>query len=239
MIKLVTRIRRIWRQLLRQRQLRNLQHEYYQNPAHASEVTAEYLRVLADARDAETVRKQKVVALHAGSGGHYIKDWINVDIDPAPPVDLAADLSAAVPIRSGSVDYIHSEDFLEHLDLEGGKRFIAEAFRVLRPGGTMRLLTPDLRAIIDRVYYGGDASHLAWCHKALNAAGPCEALNMHLRMNGAHRFLYDHDYLCRLLLDAGFIVRQVSYNRSPNSLLRYLDLRDFGLNLFLEAHKPN
>ena len=34
-------------------------------------------------------------------------------------------------------------------------------------------------------------------------------------------------------------VRRVRWNRSPDRYLRYLDLRDFGLNLFLECVKPS
>ena len=53
----------------------------------------------------------------------------------------------------------------------------------------MRLLTPDLRALVERVYLQREPRHLAWCDAHLSAAGPCEALNMHLRMNGDHRFV--------------------------------------------------
>ena len=137
------------------------------------------------------------------------------------------------------VDFIHTEDFLEHIEFEDAKRFLGECFRVLKPGGVMRLLTPDLRAIVERVYLQRDALHLAWCHTFLRTESPCEALNMHMRMEGhAHRFVYDYELLSRILRETGFRVRRVAYNRSRHPLLRYLDLRDFGLNLFVEATKP-
>ena len=102
----------------------------------------------------------------------------------------------------------------------------------------MRLLTPDLRALVQQVYVDRNARHLAWCSTHLEAEGPAEALNMHLRMNGGHRFVYDAELLTQLLQSLGFRVRRVRYNWSPVRELRYLDLRDFGLNLFLEAVKP-
>jgi hypothetical protein len=101
----------------------------------------------------------------------------------------------------------------------------------------MRLLTPDLRALIDRVYLDRDPRQVQWCADALDAVGPCESLNMHLRMNGDHRFIYDEELLTRLLRETGFKVRRVSWLRSKEKALRNLDLRDFGLNLFLEAVK--
>ena len=42
-----------------------------------------------------------------------------------------------------------------------------------------------------------------------------------------------------LLNDAGFEVRRVRYNQSADRHLRFLDLRDFGLNLFFECVKPS
>ena len=101
----------------------------------------------------------------------------------------------------------------------------------------MRLLTPDLRALVERVYLQREPRHIAWCDAQLSAASPCEALNMHLRMNGEHRFVYDEEHLTETLTAIGFRVRRVRHNWSPVRELRYLDLRDFGLNLFLEAVK--
>lgn len=228
--------------------LRDLQRAYYEGTAKDDGVIAEYLRVLALAREAEMnnarqaelgdAGAERVVALHIGSGGHYLDGWVNLDLDPNPPVDVAADLSAGIPLRSDSAHYIHSEDFLEHIDLPAGVRFLEESFRVLRRGGVMRLLTPDLRLLIRRVYLGRESKHIRWCKAYLDASGPCESLNMHLRMNGDHRFVYDEEHLRQLLERIGFSVKSVRYNESRHRRLRFLDLRDFGLNLFLECTKP-
>ena len=103
----------------------------------------------------------------------------------------------------------------------------------------MRLLTPDLAALIKHVYVRREFVHIRWCQVQLETHGPCEAFNMHLRMNGEHRFLYDEEHLRFVLMAAGFEVRRVRYNRSPDRHLRFLDLRDFGLNLFFECVKPS
>jgi predicted SAM-dependent methyltransferase len=214
------------------RRLRQLQRAYYASPKDSA-IIVEYVDALRKARG--VVKPGR--ALHAGAGGHYIDNWINIDFLGTGPIDAAADLSQSIPIRDGALDYIHSEDFIEHIDLAAGKRFIAEAYRVLKRGGVMRVLTPDLRALIERVYIDRDPHHIRWCADALDSEGPCESLNMHLRMNGDHRFIYDEELLTRLLREAGFKVRPVRWNRSKDPALRFLDLRDFGLNLFLEAVK--
>ena len=217
------------------RRLRSLQDAYYDAAGKDEEIIREYLRTLAEARRLDGQRSAETAAgaaprIHLGCGDHRLEGWLNVD--------LLADAARGLPFRDASVGFVHSEDLLEHLDLEGGTVLVHECFRVLRPGGVLRLLTPDLAAIIDRVYLRRDARHLAWCRAQLSTEDPCEALNMHLRMNGEHRFVYDEDRLRGLLERAGFQVIRAEYNRSAHRELRYLDLRDFGLNLFVEATKP-
>jgi len=229
----------VWRAWQSQRRLRALQRAYYDAAEPSEAVIGEYLRVLAEARAEELRGAPQLVCLHVGAGGHAIDGWIDLDLEAGPSVDLAANAGASLPFRTESIDRIHSEDFIEHIDASAGKRFVGEAFRVLRPGGIMRLLTPDLRALVERVYLQRARRHLRWCNVYLGTGGACEAFNMHLRMNGEHRFLYDEEHLRFVLMAAGFEVRRVRYNRSPDRHLRFLDLRDFGLNLFFECVKPS
>lgn len=230
----------LWRYRLR---LRRLQDRYYRGSAENAGATAvEYLAALDSAREillrtTGSVEPQRT-RVHLGAGDHRLNGWTNVDLQPNV-ADVLADFTSPLPFRTGSVDLLHSEDLLEHLDGEAGKRLLADCYRVLRPGGVMRLLTPDLRALIDRVYQQREPRHLAWCDTHLSARGPCEALNMHLRMNGEHRFVYDEEHLTETLRAIGFRVRRVRHNWSPVRELNYLDLRDFGLNLFLEAVKSH
>lgn len=223
------------------RELRRLQRLYYRATSGEEVIVGEYLAALARAREDELVpstTEKKPMCLHAGSGGHRISGWINIDFSFDPTVDVTADLAVSIPLATGSIDYIHSEDFIEHLDREDGERFLREAFRVLRAGGVMRLLTPDLRALISRVYLDGETSHLRWCANHFEAGDRCGAFNVHMRMQGDHRFIYDEPHLKRLLQAIGFEVVPVRFNRSKHRYLRFLDLRDFGLSLFLECTKP-
>jgi predicted SAM-dependent methyltransferase len=222
-----------------QRRLRKLQDAYYDAGRKDDSVIAEYFRTLEAARAhyLASHRGQHRARLHLGSGDHHINGWINVDFSPAIQVEVVADLTREMPFRSESIDLIHSEDFIEHVDADAGMLVLRECHRILKNGGVMRLLTPDLRALIEEVYLHDDARHLKWCGVNLDSTDRCEALNMHMRMGGEHRFIYDEEHLVKRLREAGFRVRRVSYNWSTVPDLRFLDLRDFGLNLFLEAVK--
>lgn len=228
------------RRLLEER-LRELQDAYYDADGKDEAVILEYLRTLDERRALEDSRNPPApgdLKLHIGCGDHRLEGWRNVDIVAAPTVDVLADCVRGLPFRDGSAAFIHCEDLIEHLDAAGGAAFLRECFRVLRPGGVLRLLTPDLRALIEKVYLRRESRHLRWCAAQLRTSGPCEALNMHLRMNGEHRFVYDEEHLRRTLSETGFRVETVRWNESRHRELRYLDLRDFGLNQFLEATRP-
>ncbi|HUO85448.1 MAG TPA: methyltransferase domain-containing protein, partial [Thermoanaerobaculia bacterium] len=223
--------------------LRRLQRRFLAAPSKDESLILDYFQMLRNARGLARLLPggaagEERIALHLGCGDHSIERWINVDRFVADHVDLCADVARSLPFASSTVAFIHSEDFLEHLDLEAGRRVLGECFRVLVPGGVMRLLTPDLRALVKRLYLKRSEIDLRWCQNYLGTASPCEALNMHLRMGGEHRFIYDQELLFSLLRAAGFRPRHVRFNRSRYPRLRYLDLRDFNLNLLVEAEKP-
>lgn len=219
------------------RRLRALHDRYYDAPTTEAATVAEYLQTLADIRQHEAPAYPRGPRLHLGCGEHRIGGWINADFILSGAQDALVDVRRGLPFRSSSIRFIHSEDLLEHIELEEGLRLLGECHRVLKPGGVMRLLTPDASAIVKRVYLAAEARHLQWCDREFSADEPVEALNMHFRMNGEHRFLYDYPYLKKALEKTGFKVTRVKWNASRHRELQYLDLRDFGLNVLVEAEK--
>ena len=222
-----------------EQRLRELQRAYYDAPARDEAVILEYVATLSRARAlAQPDAAPASTRLHLGCGDHRLEGWWNLDVVPSAAVDALVDCARGLPFVDGAADFVHCEDLLEHLERPAGIALLRECFRVLRPGGVLRILTPDLAAIVETVYRGRDPGHLAWCARELAASGPCQALNMHLRMNGEHRFLYDEPELTGALSAIGFSVARVRWNVSEHPELSYVDLRDFGLNLFLEATRP-
>jgi len=78
-------------------------------------------------------------------------DWSASSLSKAADRGIAvlrAGLDTALPIRSGSVDVVVMSEVIEHLvDTDSA---VEEAYRVLRPGGTLLLSTPNLAAWYNR-----------------------------------------------------------------------------------------
>ncbi len=57
---------------------------------------------------------------------------------------LYADLNEGIPFEDGTFDVIYHSHFIEHLDRKQALAFLRECHRVLKRGGIIRVVTPDL-----------------------------------------------------------------------------------------------
>ena len=117
-----------------------------------------------------------------------------------------ADASKKIPLADHSVAVLYSSHMLEHLDRYQAKRFLVEAYRVLRPGGILRLVVPDLERLAKRYCVDGDAdkfvqSTLLWRQdqQRLN-----ERLRYLLVGDRAHKWMYDEMSAKKLIESIGF-----------------------------------
>ena len=94
-------------------------------------------------------RSHAKVKLHIGAGGSILDSWLNVDIAPLDERIAYFDATVPFPFKMDSVDFIFSEHVIEHLDLEGQINMLNESYRVLKPGGIIRIATPNLDKILD------------------------------------------------------------------------------------------
>lgn len=88
-----------------------------------------------------------------GCGSRHHSDWINLDFHGDGKSVLAWDLQRGLPLPDSSCDAIYSSHAIEHFNRDGARRFLIECRRVLKPGGTIRLVAPDLEGIT-RAYLG-------------------------------------------------------------------------------------
>jgi len=87
------------------------------------------------------------VKINLGSGHWKLEDWVNVDIDRESQPDVCANLAGGLPFANGVARLMHTEDFIDQLELEQAAEFLRECHRILIPGGVLRVLTPDMRKL--------------------------------------------------------------------------------------------
>lgn len=69
------------------------------------------------------------------------------------------DLRRGVPFGDKEIDIVYSSHFLEHLNKDDGNKFLKECFRVLKEGGLMRIVVPDLEFAFE-MYKKGDIENM-------------------------------------------------------------------------------
>lgn len=81
-------------------------------------------------------------------GQTYHKEWINIDISSHSEYVLAHDLTKEIPFNDNIFDVVYHSHILEHFPKNYAHKFIKECYRVLKPGGIIRVVVPDLEGIV-------------------------------------------------------------------------------------------
>lgn len=85
--------------------------------------------------------------LNVGCGRTFHPAWDNYDLAPASPEVHPIDLSRPLPFEDGIYDVVYSSHVLEHIDRSRVPALLGEFFRVLKPGGVVRVVVPDLEKV--------------------------------------------------------------------------------------------
>lgn len=157
--------------------------------------------------------------LHVGCGYERLPDWldfekeIRVDVDPTCLPDIVADMRDLGNI--GSYDSVYCSHALEHVTKEDGVRVLQEFRRVLKPGGCVIVVVPDLEDVkpTDEVVY-------------ISPAGPITGADMYWGFQSCvaerpymrHLFGYVQRTLTDAFIEAGFASVQVTREPGWNLL---------------------
>ncbi|MBD2340537.1 methyltransferase domain-containing protein [Calothrix sp. FACHB-156] len=85
--------------------------------------------------------------LHLGCGTKILEGYVNVDIFPAPGVDLACDINNGIPFKDNSFIEALAVDFIEHIQPTKAIFLMNEVHRVLKPGGVFKIHVPEAPGI--------------------------------------------------------------------------------------------
>jgi predicted SAM-dependent methyltransferase len=196
-------------------------------------------KVVSNYLASHTVRK-----LQVGCGGNILSGWLNSDLNPVRSMGvylanlqeareasgaaestrpalrpfrdvIYLDATKTLPFPNNTFDYVFSEHMIEHIPYQAAMGLIKEIYRVVKPGGRVRVSTPDLSFLIN--LYTQDKSdlqlrYITWATdsflkgtKLPDALSDADTfvINNFVR-NWGHQFIYDQKTLWNAFAQCGF-----------------------------------
>lgn len=183
--------------------------------------------------------------LDLGAADDGLEGFVSLDFFTNHAASFGADLRFPLLIDDAVFDGIFTEHTLEHLSYEEVRRLLAECLRILKPGGRIRVIVPDVSIVAenyvrkdDRFFAEFEAAMLAPRRRTLQTR--MEALSFELQENG-HRSAWDFETMRFFLARAGFAdAARVGYRQGADPVL-LCDRDDRGrrlLSLYVEARRP-
>jgi predicted SAM-dependent methyltransferase len=89
-----------------------------------------------------------LMKLNLGCGSRFNPDWVNVDFVAYSEGVIKCDLLSKLPFGDKSFDVIYSSHVLEHFTPVNAESLLWECHRVMRDGGVLRVVVPDLEILV-------------------------------------------------------------------------------------------
>lgn len=136
------------------------------------------------------------IKLHLGCGPKYIPGYIHVDALNFPHVDVQGPVDILPFAADQSVEMIYACHVLEHFGRHEVDTILAEWFRVLKPGGVLRIAVPNFRAAAE-LYMSGTLPRGLYDVMGLVVGGQKDEYDY-------HKVAFDEDTLTARLKSVGF-----------------------------------
>lgn len=121
---------------------------------------------------------------------------------------LNFDLTLGIPARDNQLNSIYHSHFLEHLTYLDGIALLRDIFRKLSPGGTHRIVMPDLRKAAEAYLFDQSALLEHYRAEAIEEQRenyPTKAsVFMHMLYEHSHKMYWDFETLEHWLAKIGF-----------------------------------
>lgn len=148
-----------------------------------------------------------------GCGANRLDGWENYDAE--------IDIRNPLPQQNGEVDFIFLEHLLEHITQKEAYRFIGECHRILKPGGVVRIVIPDLK----KIYEGSNPDYLAFISQFFSAGTVMTTKQAveNIIFNHNHESYWNAELLVTLLSVFGFRCSIERYRKSRVKELNDID----------------
>lgn len=138
---------------------------------------------------------------------------------------------AGLPVQPGSADAVYCSHVLEHLTLEELRTTLRNVHSYLRPGGTFRMVLPDLEFLARQYLESGapDASSTFMRESYLGVESQPAGMRKVARTifgRSAHLWMWDEKNLAAELAAAGFVkIRRAHFGDDPAPQFREVEDR--------------
>jgi SAM-dependent methyltransferase len=145
------------------------------------------------------------VLVNIGCGGSHSEKWRNFDLHPTSSNVEKFDIRSGIPLPATSADFVYSSHFIEHLSRQDASFFLRECSRVLRDGGLIRVVIPNLEDIVREYLRCFDGA-----------------------MAGDQNDILKYEWIIHELLD------QLTRHRSGGEMIRYLTTMPDSMRNYVE-----
>lgn len=175
--------------------------------------------------------------LNIGCGTNLQEGWLNTDLHPESGA-IFMNAALPFPFADCTFDYVYSEHLLEHLPYAAGKNMLHECWRVLKPGGTLRISVPTLDFLMEMYHEPNSERTQRYVTWSLQHYAPDmfedfqtdgSTLPISLVINNfmhfwGHQMIYDERTLTQALRMAGFShIEKFETGQSHNDFLKNLE----------------
>jgi predicted SAM-dependent methyltransferase len=188
------------------------------------------------------INKEKIsksTLLNVGCGPNIFDNFISLDWGWIPKIDICWDITRKpYPLKDNSLDGIFTEHCLEHISFADCEKNLREFYRILKPGGTIRIVVPDGELYAD-IYHrrkNGEEIYMPY-EREEGYITPMARMNGIFRNHG-HQFIYDFETFSYQLKKTGFkdIKKETfAHGRDPRLLIDVVWRSDE--SLYVEASR--
>ena len=177
------------------------------------------------------------ILLNVGCGENPLKEFVNLDYAWYPDIDICWDITRKkYPFADAKFEGIFTEHCFEHLTFEKVSENLKEFHRLLKPGGTVRIVVPDGQIYFD-LYQKKKIDSSVVLPYGENEATPMISINRIFRDHG-HLFIYDFETFALMLGEVGFKeIKKCSFREGRDKRL-LIDKQERAVeSLYVEASK--
>lgn len=147
-----------------------------------------------------------IVALHSGTVWAQSRRLYRID---GRFLFIPGDIADPLPFGDRSVEWVYAEHLIEHVSLKTAIHWLGEVRRILKPGGVVRVTTPDLARYMDGYQRGSFLQDHREIVKSSFPILPSMPNRRAFMVNQifafyGHQWIYDYEELEFALMSAGF-----------------------------------